>query len=36
MAAVKEHAPRLHAIVEKVANNEKLKAWLATRPVSPF
>lgn len=36
LAAVKEKAPRLAAIVEKVANHESLKAWLATRPVTPF
>jgi hypothetical protein len=36
MAAVKAHSPRLATIVDKVASHDKLKAWIATRPVTPF
>jgi glutathione S-transferase len=35
-AAAAKSAPAVQAIVDNVANNEKLKAWLAARPVTMF
>jgi Glutathione S-transferase, C-terminal domain len=36
VAAAFAAQPRLQAIIDNVAANEKLKAWLAKRPVTPF
>jgi prostaglandin-H2 D-isomerase / glutathione transferase len=36
MSAVKEHAPHIAAVVDSVGSHEKVKAWLAERPVTPF
>jgi glutathione S-transferase len=35
-AAATKTAPAVAAIVDNVANNDKLKAWLASRPVTMF
>ena len=36
VAAAFAAQPRLQAIIDNVAGNEKLKAWLAKRPVTAF